>query len=291
MPSRLPETTHAAGMFRPPRRQYQCRLASVQPRLDRFKRRGFVARFDPFGGFQPRAGSFNEGLLMRGIVRRRPAKALQRELAAYANMLHRTGPTWCSLVAIADGKVQRFARPKASPDWGTLRGQESRHQAKENPAAAGFSLDCPVAWRAKDGIHLRSTGASVQSQGLVPAWCRTASRSDCDVREYTEGAMLIPACGMPQCAIHPRMEPGGIGAVHPGEIWRRRCWSSALYRSRMSRSWARPTTSRRTARRKPARRPSDHAFHVTWRSPATAASRSCGCRTATRLLRPWSSGS
>jgi hypothetical protein len=72
----------------------QCRLASVQPRLDRLKRRGFIAGFDPFGGFQPRAGGFNEGLLMRGIVGRRPAKALQRELAAYTNMLHRTGPTW-----------------------------------------------------------------------------------------------------------------------------------------------------------------------------------------------------
>jgi hypothetical protein len=64
----------------------QCRLASVQPRLDRFKRRGFVARFDPFRGFQPRAGGFHEGLLMRGVVGRRPAKALQRELAAYANV-------------------------------------------------------------------------------------------------------------------------------------------------------------------------------------------------------------
>ena len=62
----------------------QC--TSVQPRLDRFKCRGFVALFDPCGGFQPPAGSLNEGLLMRGVVRRRPAETLQRELAAYANM-------------------------------------------------------------------------------------------------------------------------------------------------------------------------------------------------------------
>ena len=62
----------------------QC--TSVQPRLDRLDRRGFIALFDPRGGFQPRAGGLNEGLLMRGIVCRCPAEALQRELAAYANM-------------------------------------------------------------------------------------------------------------------------------------------------------------------------------------------------------------
>jgi hypothetical protein len=65
---------------------FSAALLSVQPRLDRFERRGFVALFDPRGGFQPRAGGLNEGLLMRGIVCRCPAEALQRELAAYANM-------------------------------------------------------------------------------------------------------------------------------------------------------------------------------------------------------------
>ena len=62
----------------------QC--TSVQPRLDRLDRRGFIALFDPRGGFQPRAGGFDEGLLMRGIVCRCPAETLQCELAAYANM-------------------------------------------------------------------------------------------------------------------------------------------------------------------------------------------------------------
>jgi len=87
MLSRLLEKTHAAKTFRPPRRQRSpYRVPSVQPRFDRFKRRDFVAPFDPFRGFQPCAGGFNEDLLVRGIVRCCPAKALQRELAACANM-------------------------------------------------------------------------------------------------------------------------------------------------------------------------------------------------------------
>jgi len=156
----------------------QCSLASVQPCLDRFARRGFVALFDPLGGFQPGTGGLDESLLVRGVLGRRPAETLQRELAANANMLHRTSPNWSSLVAPTSLKVQRFVCPGASPEWGNL----APVRAKENPAAAGFSLECPVAWRAKDGIHLRLAGASVQPQGLVPAWCRTASCSDTDVR-------------------------------------------------------------------------------------------------------------
>jgi hypothetical protein len=75
------EKTCAAETFRPPLRQ-----CSVQPSLDHFERGSFIALFDPFGGLQPRAGGFNEGLLMRGVVFRRPTEALQCELAARANM-------------------------------------------------------------------------------------------------------------------------------------------------------------------------------------------------------------
>jgi hypothetical protein len=87
LPNRHLEKTRAAPGENPRRRNVPTTAqSSVQPRLDRFKRRGFVALFDPRGGFQPRAGGLNEDLLMRGVVRRRPAETLQRELAAYANV-------------------------------------------------------------------------------------------------------------------------------------------------------------------------------------------------------------
>src|ERR1700736_122283 len=150
----------AAGKIPRRRNVPNAPASSVQPRLDRFKHRGFVARFEPFRSFQPRAGGFNEGLLMRGVVRRRPAEALQRELAAYANMLHRAGPHLVYVGRACGWEGSTIRAAVASSSWRST-------QAKENPAAAGFSLDCPVAWRAKDGIHLRWTGASVQPQGLV----------------------------------------------------------------------------------------------------------------------------
>jgi hypothetical protein len=70
---------------------------------------------------------------MRGMVRRRPAETLQRELAAYENMLHRTGPTWSSLVAAAGLKVHRFARPGASP----VRGKARHTRGKRKPRRSG----------------------------------------------------------------------------------------------------------------------------------------------------------
>jgi hypothetical protein len=110
-------------------------LASVQPRLDRLKRRGFIALLDPFGGFQPCARGFNEGLLMRSVVRRRPVKALQRELAAYTNMLHRTGP---HLVFIGRG-----SKSEGSTIWAARRITRSgerclRRAQKKTPPQRGF---------------------------------------------------------------------------------------------------------------------------------------------------------
>jgi len=199
----------------------------VQPRLECFERRGFVARFEPFGGFQPRAGGFNEGLLMRGVVRRRPTKALQRELAAYANMLHRVGP---HLVFVGRGsgwEGSTICPAGASSGWrsgGVFR-------QKKTPPRRGFPSTVLLLGGLKDGIHLRSTGASVQPQGLVPAGCRTASCSDGDVGEYGWGLAPFRHGEMPQGAFGPRryawigrlrrcMELCGTGEIYPGEIRR-----------------------------------------------------------------------
>src|SRR5436305_10201267 len=92
---------------------------------------------------------------MRGRFQRRPAGARHRALLPSESTAARIGgmrehvtldwfPTWFSLVAVVDGKVQRLRRPahhRMSDVAGLCELQDSRQRAKENPAAAGFSVD------------------------------------------------------------------------------------------------------------------------------------------------------